>query len=87
MTTPTLEDEMSNTDDPTPARRAIGDFAPKLVSLTDEVLFGDVWERAALPKRDRSLITVAAPSSPVAIPSSCATTSTWPRSTGSARMS
>jgi 4-carboxymuconolactone decarboxylase len=31
-----------------------------LVSLTDDVLFGDVWERAALPKRDRSLITVAA---------------------------
>ena len=51
---------MSNTDDPTPAQRAIGDFAPKLVSLTDEVLFGDVWERAALLKRDRSLITVAA---------------------------
>ena len=31
-----------------------------MVSLTDDVLFGDVWERAALPKRDRSLITVAA---------------------------
>jgi 4-carboxymuconolactone decarboxylase len=45
---------------PTPARRAIGDFAPKLVALTDDVLFGDVWERTELPKRDRSLITVAA---------------------------
>ncbi|WP_020574490.1 carboxymuconolactone decarboxylase family protein [Actinopolymorpha alba] len=44
----------------TPAQRAIGGFAPKLVSLTDDVLFGDVWERAELPKRDRSLITVAA---------------------------
>jgi 4-carboxymuconolactone decarboxylase len=33
---------------------------PKLVSLTDDVLFGDVWERTALSKRDRSLITVAA---------------------------
>ena len=43
----------------TPAQRAIGDFAPKLVSLTDDVLFGDVWERDELPKRDRSLITVA----------------------------
>ncbi|HEU5368863.1 MAG TPA: carboxymuconolactone decarboxylase family protein, partial [Ktedonobacterales bacterium] len=37
-----------------------GDFVPKLVSLTDEVLFGDVWERKELAPRDRSLITVAA---------------------------
>ena len=51
---------MTAQDNLTPAQRAIGDFAPKLVSLTDDVLFGDVWERAALPKRDRSLITVAA---------------------------
>ena len=36
------------------------DFAPKLVSLTDDVLFGDVWERKELTPRDRSLITVAA---------------------------
>jgi 4-carboxymuconolactone decarboxylase len=44
----------------TPAQKAIGDFAPKLVSLTDDVLFGDIWERAELSKRDRSLVTVAA---------------------------
>jgi len=44
----------------TPAQRAIGDFAPKLVELTDDVLFGDVWERPELSKRDRSLITCAA---------------------------
>ena len=31
-----------------------------MVSLTDDVLFGDVWERPELSKRDRSLITVAA---------------------------
>ncbi|HVN55693.1 MAG TPA: carboxymuconolactone decarboxylase family protein [Anaerolineaceae bacterium] len=36
------------------------EFAPKLMELTDEVLFGDVWERPGLSKRDRSLITVAA---------------------------
>ena len=47
-------------DDLTPAQRAIGDFAPKLVTLTDDVLFGDVWEREELSKRDRSLVTVAA---------------------------
>ncbi len=38
----------------------IGDYAPKLVELTDDVLFGDVWERPALSKRDRSLVTVSA---------------------------
>ena len=51
---------MSDSQAKTPAQKAIGDFAPKLVSLTDEVLFGDVWERTELSKRDRSLITVAA---------------------------
>lgn len=34
--------------------------APKLGELTEKVLFGDVWERPGLSKRDRSLITVAA---------------------------
>jgi 4-carboxymuconolactone decarboxylase len=42
------------------ARKSIGDVAPKLAELTDEVLFGDVWERVELSKRDRSLITCAA---------------------------
>ena len=42
------------------AQNLIGDFAPKLVELTDQVLFDDVWERKELSKRDRSLITVAA---------------------------
>lgn len=46
-------------DEPTPAQTILGDFAPKLRSLTDEVIFGDVWERPGLSKRDRSLITVA----------------------------
>jgi 4-carboxymuconolactone decarboxylase len=43
----------------TPAQRAIGDFSPKLVDLTDNVLFGDIWARPGLSPRDRSLITVA----------------------------
>ena len=42
------------------AQKLVGDFAPKLAELTDDVLFGDVWERVDLSKRDRSLITVAA---------------------------
>jgi 4-carboxymuconolactone decarboxylase len=43
----------------TPAQKKIGDFAPKLAELTDDVLYGDIWERPGLSKRDRSLITVA----------------------------
>lgn len=44
----------------TAAREALGDFAPKLVELTDRVLFDDVWTRQELNARDRSLITCAA---------------------------
>jgi 4-carboxymuconolactone decarboxylase len=33
---------------------------PKLIELSERVLYGDVWERPGLSKRDRSLITVAA---------------------------
>jgi 4-carboxymuconolactone decarboxylase len=42
-----------------PARGPYADIAPRLDEITQEVLFGDVWERPGLSKRDRSLITVA----------------------------
>jgi 4-carboxymuconolactone decarboxylase len=42
------------------AQKALGNITPKLAEVTDAVLFGDIWERPALSKRDRSLITVAA---------------------------
>jgi 4-carboxymuconolactone decarboxylase len=45
---------------PQPSQAAIGDFDPKLAELTDKVLYGDIWERPELSKRDRSLVTVAA---------------------------
>ena len=51
---------MSESQEQTPAHSLIGAFLPKMVSLTDDVLFGDIWERRDLSKRDRSLITVAA---------------------------
>jgi 4-carboxymuconolactone decarboxylase len=69
---------MSDSQAMTRAQKAIGDFAPKLVSLTDDGLFGDVWERTELSKRDRSLITVAAPSR-TAVPNSSGATSRGPR--------
>jgi 4-carboxymuconolactone decarboxylase len=45
---------------PTRAQTLMGDFAPKLAQLTDDVLFGDVWARPQLSPRDRSLVTVSA---------------------------
>jgi len=45
---------------PTPAQQMMREMAPKLAELTDNVLFGDVWERPGLSKRDRSLVTVSA---------------------------
>ncbi|MDM0021837.1 carboxymuconolactone decarboxylase family protein [Variovorax saccharolyticus] len=44
----------------TPAQQQFGEISPKFAELTDNVLFGDVWERPGLSKRDRSLITVSA---------------------------
>jgi 4-carboxymuconolactone decarboxylase len=41
-------------------QQLMGDIAPKLAELTDDVLYADVWERPQLSQRDRSLVTVAA---------------------------
>jgi 4-carboxymuconolactone decarboxylase len=51
---------MSEPEEQSRAQKLIGDFCPKSAELTDDVLFGDVWERAELSQRDRSLVTVAA---------------------------
>jgi 4-carboxymuconolactone decarboxylase len=42
------------------ARNEVRRVAPKLIEMTEKVVYGDVWERPGLSKRDRSLITVAA---------------------------
>lgn len=41
-------------------QQAMGLDARKLAQLTDDVLFGDIWERVELSKRERSMVTVAA---------------------------
>jgi 4-carboxymuconolactone decarboxylase len=51
---------MTGSRSPKAAQELYGAFAPKLASLTDDVLFGDVWNRPELSHRDRSLITCAA---------------------------
>lgn len=50
---------MSMNDDKKRAQQMFGDVAPKFAELSDELLFGDIWERPTLSKRDRSLITCA----------------------------
>lgn len=45
---------------PSRAQQLFGEVAPKLAELTDNVLFGDVWARPGLSRRDRSLVTVSA---------------------------
>ncbi|EXU73929.1 carboxymuconolactone decarboxylase family protein [Erwinia mallotivora] len=45
---------------PSRAQQLMGDIAPKMAQLTDDVLYGDIWQRPELSKRDRSLITVSA---------------------------
>ncbi|HEY1323198.1 MAG TPA: carboxymuconolactone decarboxylase family protein [Streptosporangiaceae bacterium] len=50
---------MTQDREPSGAAKMFGDFAPALVGFTDDVLFGQVWERKELSPRDRSLVTVA----------------------------
>lgn len=52
---PASEDEESSR-----AQQLMGDIAPKLADLTDDVLYGQVWSDPSLSPRDRSLVTVSA---------------------------
>ena len=45
---------------PSTRRDRIKPVVPKLVEYTDDLIYGDVWERPGLSKRDRSLVTVSA---------------------------
>ncbi|MBY0332595.1 MAG: carboxymuconolactone decarboxylase family protein [Acetobacteraceae bacterium] len=45
---------------PSARRDRIRPVFPKLVSMTNEYVYGDVWERKELSKRDRSLVTISA---------------------------
>ena len=45
---------------PSAKRDRIKDFVPALVDYTNDVVYGDLWERPGLSKRDRSLVTLAA---------------------------
>jgi 4-carboxymuconolactone decarboxylase len=70
----TWRTKVTDTEYAAPVRRAVAppaataapsapgpyaDIAPALDDYTQRVLYGDVWERPGLSKRDRSLVTVA----------------------------
>lgn len=40
-------------------RETLAQRAPKLAELTQQVLFGDIWQRGVLSPRERSLLTLA----------------------------
>lgn len=50
---------MTDDKEPSGARKAFGEFAPAFVNFTDDVLFGQVWQRSELPAKERSLVTVS----------------------------
>src|SRR3984893_14782976 len=56
---PIQEEIMAQTAS-SPARERIRGTVPKLAEIADTLIYGEVWERPQLSKRDRSLITVAA---------------------------
>jgi len=41
-------------------RNNLASVAPTLAAITEQTLFGEIWQRSELNKRERSLITVAA---------------------------
>lgn len=43
----------------TPAARLARETAPPLFAYTETVLFGDLWQRPELSRRDRSLVTMS----------------------------
>ncbi|SAK53904.1 carboxymuconolactone decarboxylase [Caballeronia calidae] len=45
---------------PSSSKEKVKSVAPKLVEIIDTTVYGDVWERPELSKRERSMITVAA---------------------------
>lgn len=46
-------------DQPVPARERVRGTVPKMIELSEQVIYGDIWERPGLSKRDRSMIVVA----------------------------
>lgn len=44
---------------PAGGRDAVRSTVPKMIEVTENVIYGDIWERPGLSKRDRSLVVLA----------------------------
>jgi 4-carboxymuconolactone decarboxylase len=44
---------------PASPRDAVRKTVSKMIEATEQVIYGDIWERPGLSKRDRSLIVIA----------------------------
>ena len=44
---------------PASGREAVRSTVPKMIEVTESVIYGDIWERPGLSKRDRSLVVLA----------------------------
>jgi 4-carboxymuconolactone decarboxylase len=47
------------TKPPSNARDAVRSTVPKMIEIAESVVYGDIWERPDLGKRDRSLVVLA----------------------------
>ncbi|BDH56516.1 carboxymuconolactone decarboxylase family protein [Tsukamurella sp. PLM1] len=56
MTSP---DQPQTDTRPSGEKHPLGQVAPALIGFTDDVLFGQVWERGNISPKERSLVTVA----------------------------
>src|SRR5712691_6254392 len=54
-----MKEEAMAQSQPSSARDQVRNIVPGLIDLSERVLFGEVWERPGLSKRDRSLIVCA----------------------------
>jgi 4-carboxymuconolactone decarboxylase len=44
---------------PVSPRDAVRATVPKMIEVTESLIYGDIWERPGLSKRDRSLVVLA----------------------------
>jgi 4-carboxymuconolactone decarboxylase len=44
---------------PAGGRDAVRSTVPKMIEVTESLIYGDIWERPGLNKRDRSLVVLA----------------------------
>ena len=45
---------------PSSSKNRVRPVVPKLAEIIDDLIYGDIWDRPGLTKRERSLITIAA---------------------------